>query len=198
MTPIVLPVSRSRAFLRAILWSVPSLLLAAISIVIYRPLHFIPSGVSNRLVDYSIAVAASPLLLGAVWTAMKSLGLLLQFLWPAKLVIVATQDSLTFCLGPFGCRTYSVADLDVRYSFELSGDDDQGAFESFLPEEQQRRTLLPRILHPGSKQPLQRIVLQYAVGQESDIAEVLRPAIEHWQSARSASSPTKPTPGGAR
>lgn len=179
---IVLPVSRGRAFFRAAVWAVPAVILGAAVTIIYGRLDFIPSGVSNRLVDYAVALATSPLLLAALWTATKCVRWLALCLWGSAVEITAAPTTLTFRLGPFGKRTYIVADLDIRYPFELFDEADEGGFESFLPEEQQRRTLLPRILHPNTGVPLQRTILQFAAGEEADIARTLRPAIDHWRS----------------
>ena len=181
---IVLPVSRSRAFFRALLWGIPAALLSAIAVMIYGGLHFVPSGVSNRVVDYAIALGAGPLLVAALWTALKCLRWSALGLWGGPVEIVAAPTTLTFRLGPFGRRVVNVADLDIRYPFELLDDEDEGGFESFLPEEKQRETLLPRVLQSKSRIPLQESILRFAAGEEADIARALRPAIELWRSFR--------------
>ena len=181
---VSVPVSRSRALLRAAIWGVPSVLLGLASFSIYTRLHFIPSGISNRFVDYALALATAPLPLAGLWTAIKALRWLLLFAWAGAIEIVASPTSIDFRLGPFGRKIFQVADLDIRYPFEWIDDEDEGAFESFLPEEQQRATLLPRIVHPHIKSPLQRAILQFAVGDEAEIARALRPMIERWQTTR--------------
>jgi len=179
---IVVPVSRSRALFRALLWGIPAFLLGAVSVMIYGSLNFVPSGVSNRVVDYAMGLAASPLPLAAAWSAWIALRWLALSVWGNPVEIVATSTTLTFCLGPFGKQTLNAADLEVRYPFELVDEEDEGGFESFLPEDEQLATLLPRIVAVGVKVPLQRTILQFAVGEEADIARTLRPAIEHWRS----------------
>lgn len=181
---ITIPVSRSRALFRAAIWGVPAVLLGLASVSIYTRLHFIPSGISNRFVDYAFAMAAAPLPLMGLWTALKSLRWLMLFAWGGAIEIVASPTSIDFRLGSFGRKVFQVTDLDIRYPFELIDDEDEGGFESFLPEEQQRATLLPRIVHPNIKSPLQRTILQFAVGDEAQVAGALRPMIEHWQAER--------------
>lgn len=181
---VSIPVSRSRALIRAAIWGVPAALSGLAAFSIYSRLHFVPSGISNRFVDYAMAIAALPIPLLGLWTGLKSLGWLMLFAWGSAIEIVATKTTLEFRLGPFARRTFQIADLDIRYPFELIDDENESAFESFLPEEQQRATLLPRIVHPTTRTPLQRTILQFAVGDELQVARALRPMIERWQAAR--------------
>lgn len=183
-----IPVSRSKALVRAIVWFVPAALLTVAAVGIYRRLNFVPSGISNRLVDYAFAIASLPIPVGALWTAWKGMGWLLLSAWGSAVEIIATPTALAFHLGPFARRTFQIADLDVRYPFQLMDEDDGGGFESFLPEEQQRATLLPRIIHPTTRTPLQRTILQFAVGQEAELATQLRGMIERWQAGRPLNS----------
>lgn len=178
---VTIPVSRSKALLRAVIWGAPSVLLGLAAFFIYSQLHFVPSGISNRLVDYAFAIAALPIPLAGLWTGWKGLGWLALCVWGSPVEIVAKPATLEFRLGPFARRTFNIADLDIRYPFELIDDEDEGGFESFLPEEQQRSTLLPRIVHPTTRSPLQRTILQFAVGDEAELARALRPMIERWQ-----------------
>lgn len=178
---VVLSVSRGRAASRALLCSVPAILLGITTILIYTRLNFVPTGVSNRLVEFSIAAISLPIPLMALWTTLKSLRWLLLALWPASLAVVANYDSLTLRLGPFGARTYDAPRLEVRYAFELSQDEEGGGFEAFLPEEEQRSRLLPRILHPDARGPLQRVILRFVKEPESDAARTLRPIIDLWR-----------------
>jgi hypothetical protein len=188
----VLPVSRSRAASRALVCSVPAILLGLTTILIYGRLNFVPTGVSNRLVDYSIAAISLPMPLIAVWSALKALRWLLLALWPASVAVVAEVDSLTLRLGPFGTRTYDAPRLDVRYPFELSQDAEGGGFEAFLPEDEQRDKLLPRILHPAAREPLHRVILRLVKESEPDAARTLRPLIDRWRSGHSIDNTVTP------
>lgn len=182
---IVLPVARCRAATRALVCSVPAFLLGIATVLIYGRLNFVPTGVSNRLVDYSIAAISLPIPLIAVWTALKALRWLLLALWPAPVAVVAEVDSLTLRLGPFGTRSYDTQRLDIRYPFELSQDAEGGGFEAFLPEDEQRDKLLPRILHPAAREPLHRVILRLVKESEPDAARTLRPIIDRWRSGHS-------------
>ncbi len=177
----VVPVSRGRALTRALIWAVPAAILGTATVLIYSGLNFVPSGVSNRLVDYSIAVIALPLPATALWTALTAVRWLLLTVWPAQVGIFASPAELVFRLGPFGTTSFDAARLDVRYPFELSGDEEAAVFEAFLPEEQQRETLLPRILHPNSKQPLNQVILRFSSGDEREASRLLRPVIDTWR-----------------
>ena len=178
---VVLHVARARAASRALVCSVPAVLLGITTILIYGRLNFVPTGVSNRLVDYSIAAISRPIPAMAVWAPLKALRWLLLALWPASVAVVAEVDSLTIRLGPFGTRTYDSPRLDVRYPFELSQDADGGGFEAFLPEDEQRAKFLPRILHPAAREPLNRVILRFVKEPESDAARTLRPIIDQWR-----------------
>jgi hypothetical protein len=136
--------ARGRAATRAILWAVPTLLLGATTIVIYGPLQFIPTSVSNRIVDYAVAIAALPLAAMGVVCGVRAAQHLLAVVWPSPLGLVANDDTLKLQLGPFGNVEYPVRELDIRYPFELSGDFDDGGFEQYLPEDEQMARLLPR------------------------------------------------------
>jgi len=178
---VVLPVARGRAATRALVCSVPAFLLGITTILIYSRLNFIPSGVSNRLVDYSIAAISLPIPLIAVWSAIKAVRWLLLALWPAPVAVVAEVNTLTLRLGPFGTRAYDTPRLDVRYPFELSQDADGGSFEAFLPEDEQRGKLLPRILHPAAREPLNRVILRVVKESEPGAARTLRPIMDRWR-----------------
>ena len=187
---VVLPISRSRAASRAIVWGVPASLLGVASFLVYTSLHFVPSGVSNRLVDYSVALISLPIPLVAVWSVFKGARWLLLSLWPAPVGVFADERILTLRLGPFGTTTYEAARMDIRYPFELSQDDEGGGFEAFLPEEEQRTRLLPRILYPGAREPLNRVILRFVQPSEEEAVRLLRPLIDRWRSRR----PTPSTP----
>ena len=178
---IFLPLSRGRAATRAILWAVPTLLLGAAAFVVYSRLHFVPTAVSNRIVDYAVAVAALPLPVVCVICAIRTVRYLLVVVWPSSLGVYARTPALELRLGPFGTIVYPGRELIIRYPFELSGDEENGGFEAFLPEEEQLARLLPRITHPQAKKPIHRTILHFIAGGESDIARALRPAIELWR-----------------
>jgi len=181
---VVLPIARGRAATRALVCSVPAFLLGIATVLIYGRLNFVPTGVSNRLVDYSIAALSLPIPLISLWMTLKAVRWLLLALWPTRAAVVAEADTLTLRLGPFGTRTYDAQRLDVRYLFELSQDADEGGFEAFLPEEQQRDKFLPRILHPAAREPLNRIILRFVKESEPDAARTLRPLIDRWRSGQ--------------
>ena len=181
--PIFVPLARGRAATRAILWSVPALLLGAAVFVVYSRLHFVPTAVSNRIVDYAVAVAALPLPILALICAIRTVRYVLAVVWPSPVGVYADAQALELRLGPFGTAAYPAGELAIRYPFELSGDDD-GGFEAFLPEEEQMARLLPRITHPRAKRSIHRTILHFMAGGESEIAQALRPAIELWRGER--------------
>lgn len=184
LTTVVLSVSRTRAATRGLLCLVPALLLGTATFAIYSRLSFVTTAISNRLVDYSIAVAALPCPLFTLLFGFRAIRRLLLSCWPGDVAIVADETALTLRLGPFGTRAYDAVQLDAKYPFEQSGDFEDGGFEAFLPEEEQRARFLPRLTHPDAPEPLNRAILRFAVGTEPDAAVALRPVIDHWRSRR--------------
>ena len=185
---VALSVSRTRAATGGLLCLVPAMLLGAVTFAIYSRLHFVPTAVSNRLVDYSIALVALPCPIFTLVFGFRAARRLLLCCWPGDVAIVADETALTLRLGPFGTRAYNAALLDAKYPFELSGDFEDGGFEAYLPEEEQRARFLPRLTHPDAPEPLHRTILRFAVGAEPDAAAALRPVIDYWRTRRDPGS----------
>lgn len=179
---IVVPLGRAQAFLRGILWTLPATVLGFSVYTAFPRLHFVPSGVSNRVVDYSLALVLLLIAFLGLTLGVRALQWLVLAFWPGSIGVVATHDELTLKLGPFGTRRYPTGELELRYPFELSEEETDGSFESFLPEEQQRALFLPRITHPAEHAPINRTIMRFSSGPESRIATLLGPAIEHWRS----------------
>lgn len=176
--------ARGRAATRAVLWLVPTLLLAAVTFVVYSPLHFLPTATANHIVDWAIAVAAVPLPMLAAVCGIRAVRHLLAVFWLAALGVLADENSLCLRLGPFGTVNYPAHELDIRYPFELSGDFEDGGFEQYLPEEEQLARLMPRITHARAKLPINRTILRFVTGDEAQVAAMMRPAIERWRASR--------------
>ncbi len=177
------PVARSRSMTRSVLWWMPAIILAAVAWEILRSLNFHRSAVSSRLVDYSVAVVALPIVLAALVCAFHGVRWALLAVWPGRLGVYAERDALVLRLGPFGVRRYDLARLEVRYPFESLEDADaeDADFEAYLPVDEQMATLLPRITHPNSDEPLNWVVLRFVSGPEAGVAATLRPAIARWR-----------------
>lgn len=187
---IHLPAARLKALVRGVWWSMSALLAGLLSYLVYSGLDWRPSAVTSRLVEYCIAVAALPapaILLYSAFQALRWVGLCL---WPAGVGVHADEQSLIFKLGPFGTRVYDVARLDVRYPFELSSEVEDGGYEAFLPEEEQVARFLPRLVHPQSQEPLNRVMLRFVLGDEATVAAAMRPIIERWQSSKNQDDAT--------
>jgi hypothetical protein len=191
-----LPLSRGRAATRAVLCAVPTLLLGAATFVVYGRLQFFHTAISNRIVDYAVGVAALPLPVLGIVCVLRAARHFLGVVWLSPLGIQADDESLKLHLGPFGNVSYPARELDIRYPFELSGDFDDGGFEQFLPEEEQMARLLPRMTHPRAKLPINRTILRFALGEEAQIAALMRPAIEQWQK-RYSTGESLPSPPSA-
>lgn len=172
------------------MWGTPAALSLAAAAIVFRDLRLAPTGASNAIVDWGIALAAFPLAVLGLGCAFAASRWALAACWPAPLGIVADATALTFRLGPFGNRAYDAARLDVKYLFELSSDGEDEGYEAFLPEEAQRSSLLPRIVHPFARERLDRSILKYADGDESAAAIALRPILDHWRRTSDANPDT--------
>ncbi len=179
-----IPASRSRASVRGLLCLVPALLLGAASALIYGGLRFDPSAGSGRIIAFSVAAAALPCPMAALIFGYRGLRWLLLAGWPDRVGVEAEEATLTLRLGPFGTRSFDASRLDVSYPFEQGDDSDDAGFEAHLPEDEQLARFLPRISHPESPEPLNRVILRHAVGSEAEIATALRPAVDCWRSQR--------------
>ena len=172
-----IPVSRGRALERALLRIPPGAVLILIAVRVVSELKFTPSGVSNRITEYSVALIMLVVALTGLILVLRGLRWLALALWPAAVGITADAGALTFRMGPFGTRRYPTDALDVSYAFERSVDteDDDNLYESFLDPEVQMENYLPRIVHPDASVPLERLILHYARGTERQLAVALRP-----------------------
>lgn len=179
---IELPVDRAKSVTRALSWGVPAVLLLVCATAVFGRLQFVPTAFSNRLVDYSIALLlVVPGVLLAIACVIKSLQWLLLAFWPGKVGVVAQEHELTLRLGPFGTKRYDMNRCDVRYPFEMDDEENEGRFEAYLPEDRQRSSLLPRIVASDTSEPVDRLILRFASGSESDLAVALRPMIDRWR-----------------
>jgi len=187
--PIFLPVSRSRAWTRFLLWSAGAGLLAAMTLTIYRPVILSLTGPGNAIVALSIAVIALPApILGVAGLvfAVRWLGLAV---WPGRVGVLAEPDRLSLWLGPFGRSRVASGELVIRYPFELDSDDPDAGFEAFVPPQRQIEEFLPRIEHAGAGRPIRAAILRYCAGNEGEQARALGPALAAWRQERSSGSP---------
>ena len=178
---VTLPVGRVRALVRGTLWASAALLLAVIAMAIYGGLHFRPTAVSNRLVDYGVAALVLPLPLAALLCGWKALPWLLLSSWPGGMGIVADTRSVIMRLGPFGTQRYDVARLEVSYPYELADSETDTTFESFLPREQQLDQLLPQMVYAPSKEHIELVILKFVSCSEEEAAKAFRPVIQRWR-----------------
>lgn len=182
---VVLPVSRTKALTRAIAWGAPAVVCALVTVGMFGRINLAPSGLSNRLVEYCLALCTLPVAVGAAAFGVLATRWFLLAVWPGKLGVFAGPKELILRLGSFGTRRFDADRLDVKYPFELELDVSECGVEDFLPEEEQRATLVPRITFPGVKEPIRLTILRFADLAESEIATTIRPWVEARRSHRS-------------
>lgn len=180
----VLPVQRGNAASRAVLWGLLAAGLTLLVVSVLRGLQFRPTGASNRLVDYSIAVLLLPIACFAAYAVVASSRLALLACWPAAVGVFATRDELILRFGPFGTKRFDVDRLEVCYPFEESEDAAEDGYEALLPEEVQLAQLCPRIAHPLAPHRLDIVIARRTGYTGQEIAGLLRPAIEYYRKTR--------------
>lgn len=183
---VTLGVSRVKALTRTAVWGAPATVCALVGVTMFERLRLAPSGMYNRLVEYSVAACTIPIVCAGAVFAFLAVRWLLLAVWPRGVGILADEDGLVLRLGSFGTRRFDAARLDVRYPFETAGDLSENSVEAFLPEEQQRSTLLPRITCPGSPEPINFTILRFVGMMEKDAAAAMRPWVDTWQARYAA------------
>lgn len=182
---VFVPVGRGRALARASVWLAPALVHGLFSWHLWFNLRLGEPGGPSTIVKVAIIAALIPFGLAGIAMVVWGLRWLLLAMWPGRVGVTADTHALRLELGPFGNRTYDTDRLDVRYFFELSADSGEEGFEALLPEAEQIRNFLPRLLHPDAKNPLQRSIMRFADGTESSVAQALRPIIAQWRKEHS-------------
>lgn len=173
---IFLPLARGRALLRGLVRFAGGLIFGIAAAAIFSKLDFTRTGVHSRLVEVSLALFALPFAVAAVGCVWHGFRYVLAALAVVELGVTLRATSMALRLGPFGSKVYPVAELDIKYPFEFSGDEE--SFEAFLPEELQRATMLPRITHASEKVPISRQILRFVHRTEPEIAQRIRPWVE--------------------
>ena len=174
---LCLSVARGRVLVRGLLWAVGAVLVGFGVLTVVSGLDFKPTGVSNRLVEYSIAAVLIPFGAGAIWCAVTAVRWMLLAAWPGAVGVFVGADALVLRLGPWGTRRLEWDSLDVRYWFEHDPDELEGLVEAFLPEEVQRAQFLPQIRCPGESESINRMLLRTTGRSEQEAADALRDAL---------------------
>ncbi len=184
----VVPVSRGRALIRASLRLGLATILFVLIVLKYLQLDFRPSAVSNRIADYSWAcILLAVAIVALIITATGARWLLLAA-WPGRLAIVGTRGALSLRLGPMGQTSYDAPRLVVRYLFELPEPPDDSSYEALLDEREQMASFLPQIMHPSTRERLDRTILRFASAPEPDVAARLRPFIDYCRTLHPAAT----------
>ncbi|MHC5110224.1 MAG: hypothetical protein ACYTHJ_10140 [Planctomycetota bacterium] len=177
---VFLPASRLRALSRATLWTAAAALLIVACIPIYGSLSFQVTGATNRIIEYSIAIIALPLPCLALITGFTGLRWLILGLWPKSTGFLFARDRLEISLGVFGRHRLPLAHLDIKYPYDLDEDEADGSFESFLPQDIQRATLVPAMTHPAFGGKIHLELQRFTAETEQQLATRLQDVFDHW------------------
>lgn len=188
---VTLLVSRSKALTRTIAWGAPAVICATVSFVLFSRLDLTPSGLTNRLVEFSIAICLLPVAVAAIWLTVVAARWFALAVWPGRLGVFAGPESLELRFGSFGTHRFDADRLNMAYPFEQDLDASECGVEAFLPEEKQRETLLPQITFPGEKTPINQSILRFVAPPEIEAAAALRSWIESQQARHAQSGRTQ-------
>lgn len=177
----VVPVSRTRALTRTLVWFVPAAVCLAASQAIFREIDLSPRGGGGRLVHFAIALASLPLVIAGLVCLCNAFRWILVAIWPAPMGAFGYADRLELRLGPIGTTVVPRSDLRVRYLFELPDEKRSASVEAFLPEEVQIASFLPLLESGSTGQRFNRRILSLCAGEEEQIAAALRPAVALWR-----------------
>jgi len=178
---VFVPAARIRALTHSLVWLVPAFVIFTFSWTIIFGQGTLRLWQALDTVSVAMMLVVVPFNLLALGLAIWGLRWLLLALWPGRAGVDARRDELVLAFGPFGTHRYPVADLDVRYLFELDEEGEEEGFEAFLPEEEQIQSYLPRIKYPKSSEPLNREILKFVAGPEPRVARALRPMVAQWR-----------------
>jgi len=186
---VTIPVSRGRAWERAALRIGPGVVTAFLSAHALGRLNFAPSGISNRITDYALAMILVPIALVGLALVVFGLRWLLMSMWFGKLEIVGTEDALTFRLGPLGAQRYTLEELTVYYPFEFCPEEElEGVYESLLDPAVQMEEYLPHIVRRRDSARLDPRIPGLAALREKQCAALLRPWTNAVRNKRNGSS----------
>jgi len=167
---VVCPIARVQALVRAVLRiALGGLILLPVGLLWPR-LSFRPSGISNRMVDYSAAFLLAGFVIAALWAIFSGLRWLVLAVWPST-GIRFDAKGVELRLGPFGRRVWVWSELRVRYRHEMSIDlDDPETFED-IDADVETTTRLPLMDVSSSGERINELILRNAAWTESELAD---------------------------
>jgi hypothetical protein len=173
-----LPADRGGLLRKATVRLLAAALLGVVAARLWAWLDFSPSAVGNRIVQVSLVVLVIPLVLAAAMVAMSGMRQFLAGAWPGFSGVEIRQDRIVLRRGALPSRSYAATDLDLRYLFEMDEDEHNGVFESYLPEDHQRATMLPPLRCAREPEPLRLVLLRWTAVDEPRAAAALAGGLE--------------------
>lgn len=177
---VFIPASRMFGLTQALLWAAASVVMAGLSFLVYSNLQWDASAGGNRLVQYSIALLASPLPLSALLCLATVFKWLSLAVWPQRIGLLFAPDRIAVTLALFRRCELDAKRLRIRYPFDFDEAAAAQMMEAQLPFEMQRSTLLPEMRHPDYKGRLKIDLLRFTKEEEPDLARRLGELFLFW------------------
>jgi len=175
-----LPLSRWTCLDRTLRRFILAAILALPPVTVIPRLDFTPTATSNRITEISLLLLMLPLLLAGLISALAAARWLLAACWPKPLGLFASDQTLSFQLGPFGTQAFDTKRLRIQYLFDLDPDDIDPdlVYESLQPPEKQIQSQLPAITHPDTPNRLDRLILRFFAIPPERAAAILGPYLQ--------------------
>ena len=166
---VTCPIARLQPLARAVLRiALGGLILLPVGLLWPR-LSFHPSGISNRVVDYSAAFLLAGFVIAGLWAICSGLRWLALSIWP-RTGIRFDAKGLELRLGPFGRHVWAWSELRIRYRHETSVDlDDPETFEE-IDADVEQTTRLPLMDDSASGERINEVILRFAGWTEAELA----------------------------
>jgi len=185
--PVSFPIDRMRAARRGVTFLFPGAGIVMLFGALISGLDFVPSGVSNRIIDYSLAFIYFMAALGGVALLWRGFYWLCVASWPRPVCVIADADAIRFELGPMGRQRYDLARIRAVYPFDEPEEADDGVVEALRDPEKYAAEHLPRLTHPDAVSHLDVMIRHLVTADEITLTRRLKPIIDRCQRTSGAS-----------
>lgn len=179
--PVSFPVDRMRAARRGVTFLSPGAGVVVLFGWLISGLDFIPSGVSNRIIEYALACIYLMAALGGVALVWRGLYWLCVASWPRPVCVVADANAIRFELGPMGRQCYDLTRISAVYPFDEPEEGDDDVYEALRDPEKYEAEHLPRMTHPDAVSHLDVMIRHLVTIDEADLARRLKPFVNRCQ-----------------
>ena len=159
----------------------PGVSIVALFAWLLSGLDFVPSGVSNRIIEYALACIYVMTVLGGLALVWRGLYWVSVASWPRPVCVVVDADAIRFELGPMGRQCYDLARVSAVYPFDEPEEGDDGVYEALRDPEKYAAEHLPKMTHPDAVSNLDVMIRHLVTADETAMVRKLKPIIDRCQ-----------------